>query len=208
MSERKTQPGGVTGAAAGTTDRSMPEAQSGSSAQPREALKIASGYAFTGSALDLGALMWGRRLSAGRAGQDPAAVAQPAGDVPGISEPGVQREGAGQGRGSASDVGRHRVSRRVPRPRRHRSRHSRAGNRHQFRAGAAVQGASASGPSWQYGPEEAVAPPPPEDQPRFSALNGGCFFVLCGFGALRAASARSRARRIAYGSLGMTVFLA
>lgn len=92
MSERKTPPEGVTGAAAGTTDRSMPEAQSGSSAQPREALKIASGYAFTGSALDLGALMWGRRLSAGRAGQDPAAVAQPAGDVPGISEPGVRNE--------------------------------------------------------------------------------------------------------------------
>lgn len=58
MSERKTPPEGVTGAAAGTTDRSMPEAQSGSAALPREALKIASGYAFTGPALDLGALLW------------------------------------------------------------------------------------------------------------------------------------------------------
>ncbi|MET9460927.1 helicase HerA-like domain-containing protein [Streptomyces canus] len=36
----------------------MPEAQSGSAALPREALKIASGYAFTGPALDLGALLW------------------------------------------------------------------------------------------------------------------------------------------------------
>src|SRR3954471_20893251 len=58
MSERKTPPEGVTGAAAATTDRSMPEAQSGSAALPREALKIASGYAFTGPALDLGALLW------------------------------------------------------------------------------------------------------------------------------------------------------
>jgi uncharacterized protein len=58
VSERKTPPEGVRGTAAGTTDRSMPEAQSGSSALPREALKIASGYSFTGPALDLGALLW------------------------------------------------------------------------------------------------------------------------------------------------------
>ncbi|GLP70653.1 ATPase [Streptomyces sp. TUS-ST3] len=58
MSERKTPPEGVTGAAAGTADRAMPEAQSGSAALPREALEIAAGYAFTGPALDLGALLW------------------------------------------------------------------------------------------------------------------------------------------------------
>ncbi|WP_239158408.1 helicase HerA-like domain-containing protein [Streptomyces sp. SID13726] len=36
----------------------MPEAKPGSAALPREALEIASGYAFTGPALDLGALLW------------------------------------------------------------------------------------------------------------------------------------------------------
>lgn len=36
----------------------MPEAQSGYAALPREVLKIASGYAFAGPALDLGALLW------------------------------------------------------------------------------------------------------------------------------------------------------
>jgi uncharacterized protein len=77
VSERKTPPEGVRGTAAGTTDRSMPEAQSGSSALPREALKIASGYSFTGPA-SIRARCCGRRLSAGRAGQDPADDAQPA----------------------------------------------------------------------------------------------------------------------------------
>lgn len=58
MSERETAPGGVTGAPAGTADRSMPEAKPASAALPRPALEIASGYAFTGPALDLGALLW------------------------------------------------------------------------------------------------------------------------------------------------------
>jgi uncharacterized protein len=58
MNERKTPPKGVTGAAAATADRSMPEAQSGSAALPQEALEIAAGYAFGGPALDLGALLW------------------------------------------------------------------------------------------------------------------------------------------------------
>ncbi|MFJ4940905.1 helicase HerA-like domain-containing protein [Streptomyces pseudovenezuelae] len=58
MSERKTPPKGVTAAAAATADRTMPEAQSVSAALPQEALEIASGYAFGGPALDLGALLW------------------------------------------------------------------------------------------------------------------------------------------------------
>ncbi|MEU6353774.1 helicase HerA-like domain-containing protein [Streptomyces sp. NPDC047072] len=41
-----------------TVPQAMPEARAGASALPREALEIASGYAFTGPALDLGALLW------------------------------------------------------------------------------------------------------------------------------------------------------
>lgn len=58
MSERKAAPGGVAGVPAGTADRSMPEAKPASAALPQPALEIASGYAFTGPALDLGALLW------------------------------------------------------------------------------------------------------------------------------------------------------
>ncbi len=58
MSERKTAPGGVTGGPTGTADRSMPEARAASAALPQPALEIASGYAFGGPALDLGALLW------------------------------------------------------------------------------------------------------------------------------------------------------
>ncbi|MFE3855704.1 helicase HerA-like domain-containing protein [Streptomyces griseorubiginosus] len=58
MSERRTAPGGVTGVPAGAADRSMPEAKPASAALPQPALEIASGYAFTGPALDLGALLW------------------------------------------------------------------------------------------------------------------------------------------------------
>ncbi|MFF7281810.1 helicase HerA-like domain-containing protein [Streptomyces griseorubiginosus] len=58
MSERRTAPGGVTGVPAGAADRSMPEAKPASGALPQPALEIASGYAFTGPALDLGALLW------------------------------------------------------------------------------------------------------------------------------------------------------
>ncbi|MFI0513046.1 helicase HerA-like domain-containing protein [Streptomyces sp. WSLK1-5] len=58
MSERKPSPEGGPRAAAATADRSMPQAQSGPAALPQQALEIASGYAFTGPALDLGALLW------------------------------------------------------------------------------------------------------------------------------------------------------
>ncbi|MDH6518014.1 DNA helicase HerA-like ATPase [Streptomyces sp. SAI-135] len=58
MSERKTPPRGTTGAAAATTDQSMPQAQSRPAALPQQALEIASGYAFTGPTLELGALLW------------------------------------------------------------------------------------------------------------------------------------------------------
>ncbi|CAM5436023.1 ATPase [Streptomyces griseorubiginosus] len=58
MSERKTAPGGVTGGPTGTADRSMPEARAASAALPQPALEIASGYAFGGPALELGALLW------------------------------------------------------------------------------------------------------------------------------------------------------
>ena len=58
MSERETASGRVTGVPTGTADRSMPEAKTSSGALPRPALEIASGYAFSGPALDLGALLW------------------------------------------------------------------------------------------------------------------------------------------------------
>ncbi|MDH6550240.1 DNA helicase HerA-like ATPase [Streptomyces sp. SAI-041] len=58
MSERKTPPRGTTGAAAATADQSMPQAQSRPAALPQQALEIASGYAFTGPTLELGALLW------------------------------------------------------------------------------------------------------------------------------------------------------
>jgi DNA helicase HerA-like ATPase len=58
MNERKGPQGGGARGVAATADRSMPEAQSVSAALPREALEIAAGYAFTGPALDLGALLW------------------------------------------------------------------------------------------------------------------------------------------------------
>ncbi|WP_095935324.1 helicase HerA-like domain-containing protein [Streptomyces sp. Tue6028] len=46
---------------AGTTPEGHPEATGGAPALPEEALKIASGYAFSGPALDLGALIWDGR---------------------------------------------------------------------------------------------------------------------------------------------------
>ncbi len=58
MSERRTASGGLTGGPTGTADRSMPEARAASAALPQPALEIASGYAFGGPALDLGALLW------------------------------------------------------------------------------------------------------------------------------------------------------
>ncbi|MDH6569274.1 DNA helicase HerA-like ATPase [Streptomyces sp. SAI-117] len=58
MNERKTPPRGTTGAAAATADQSMPQAQSRPAALPQQALEIASGYAFTGPTLELGALLW------------------------------------------------------------------------------------------------------------------------------------------------------
>ena len=47
-------------------------------ALPQQALEIAAGYAFTGPALDLGALLWDGAVPAGRTDPHPAADAQPA----------------------------------------------------------------------------------------------------------------------------------
>jgi DNA helicase HerA-like ATPase len=73
MSDRETTPraaeaasrtpgGAALGASGGATPEAVPgtapEARSTASALPREALEIASGYAFAGPALDLGSLIW------------------------------------------------------------------------------------------------------------------------------------------------------
>ncbi|GHH06203.1 helicase HerA-like domain-containing protein [Streptomyces lanatus] len=50
MSERRSR--------SGTAGTVAPDGRSGAPALPREALEIAAGYAFTGPALDLGALLW------------------------------------------------------------------------------------------------------------------------------------------------------
>ncbi|MFJ8635126.1 helicase HerA-like domain-containing protein [Streptomyces sp. NPDC093568] len=58
MSDRKTTPRAGSAAAPPSP---APEGRGGAAALPREALEIAAGYAFTGPALDLGALIWDGR---------------------------------------------------------------------------------------------------------------------------------------------------
>ncbi|WP_406331254.1 helicase HerA-like domain-containing protein [Streptomyces sp. NBC_00203] len=57
MRDSETMPSAAPGAAPGTTGNA-PAPGGSAAALPREALEIASGYAFSGPALDLGALLW------------------------------------------------------------------------------------------------------------------------------------------------------
>jgi len=57
MHDSETMPSAAPGSAPGTTGNA-PAAGRSAAALPQEALEIASGYAFSGPALDLGALLW------------------------------------------------------------------------------------------------------------------------------------------------------
>jgi hypothetical protein len=197
MNERKTPPGGATGAAAGTADRSMPQAQSGSAALPRQTLEIASGYAFTGPALDLGALLWD-----GVCLPD-AQVRIP---LPMLNRYGLVADATGTGKTKTLQLIAEQLSAGRTRPSSSRSSAAACSSRSRARWARRSDGRSPARSSVR--PGGGGSPPPPEVQPRFSSRTGGCFSAFCGFGVLRAASARSRARRTAYGSVGMAVFLA
>lgn len=218
---------------------------------------IAAGYAFTGPALDLGALLWdGERLPgapvriplpvlnrhglvAGATGTGktrtlqliaeqlsaqgvPVFLADVKGDLSRVSAPGAAN---GRVRGRAED-------RRRPRHRRR----QRAGSRRRNgpssnRSSAAACSSPSPVPSGRRSAVRSPVPcsvrpggggrpagvrrvPPPPTGQRSRFFSGCCGLgsctctCTCGFGVLRTASARSRARRTAYGSVGMAVLLA